>query len=601
MFRKYIWTLAIFISAVFLVGCSSDEFIMQSTTTIYNGSVNMSGNIIPALNQTYTLGNITNQWNKTFVKDLFISGSVGIGTNIPSYVLDVLKNNNSFVRAVVTNLDSGASARAGVSAVSDSGGINIMQMSQAFITVPAWTNDSVLAFSGQDLWIHGTDGDSPNIIFALNTSSSTGEKMRLTSAGNLGVGNTNPSSRLTVTTTASNIVARFEADALGGNATLRLRSTLTNSNNMHGDIVVVPTSTSADVGYIGLRVPYTASIPPLIVNNLGNVGIGTVVPGALLHINSTGTINSFNRDILISGTLSSINASRCLAFTNANINNLMASICMTTDAVGNQGELKFATATSTLTNATERMRIDNGGNVGIGTTTPSNLLTLYGATMNLSIDNTAETEFGISFRDAQDFTQRGEFIYDAGTNLVKIKNNGVSAMVVDLAGNSNIGNNALYTNYTSKNIGIGTTTPFQKLDVVGTLRLNSTNIMDLSPGGAGTFDRLDFKAGRLNLGSSFQLVPNGNNQRSKMAVSNRNDTSNFGSAYIGVDNSTAYFSLQNVGSPLNNVTTLVIGSSANLGGTNWVNITIPHLAGTGNDYMCVNANGTLYRSDLGCT
>jgi hypothetical protein len=238
-------------------------------------------------------------------------------------------------------------------------------------------------------------------------------------AGNVGVGNTNPSSRLTITSTSSNIVGRFEQDLLGGNATIRLRSTTTSGNNMHGDIIVVATSTSADVGYIGLKVPYTATIPPLIVNTDGNTGLGTI-------------------------------------------------------------------------------------------------------------------------------------------------------------------------------------NPQQKLDIVGVLRLNNTNVMDLSMGTAGTFDRLDFKAVRTNLGASFQLMPNGNNVNSKIALTNRNDSSNFGSGYIGVTNRTMVIAPQAIGSSVNNVTDLVIGSDAVLGGVNFNNITISNLAGTGNDYVCVNSAGTLYRSDSAC-
>jgi hypothetical protein len=107
-------------------------------------------------------------------------------------------------------------------------------------------------------------------------------------ANRLGVGNPTPSALLTVTSTSSNIVGRFEQDLIGGNATLRLRSTTTSGNNMHGDIVVVPTSTSADVGYIGLRVPYNAATPPFVVDTNGRVGIGTTTPGYKLEVNGSG-------------------------------------------------------------------------------------------------------------------------------------------------------------------------------------------------------------------------------------------------------------------------------------------------------------------------
>ena len=118
------------------------------------------------------------------------------------------------------------------------------------------------------------------------------------------------------------------------------------------------------------------------IDSSGNVGIGTTSPAQLLEINkgasgggsldiaqftaqdTTGT-NATNPRVILSGrnTAGSFNIGAVQGV----------------NTVANGGALVFQT-TPTSGSLTERMRIDSSGNVGIGTSSPTNLLDLYNAT-----------------------------------------------------------------------------------------------------------------------------------------------------------------------------------------------------------------------------
>lgn len=116
------------------------------------------------------------------------------------------------------------------------------------------------------------------------------------------------------------------------------------------------------------------------VDSAGNVGIGTSSPAApteivatssgaatdLLHLRNNATASSTG------GTIKFVNS------TAGNSNSGSAEITAIRTGT-NTGELTFSTSNSSAT-ITEAMRIDSDGNVGIGTTSPTDLLTLNATT-----------------------------------------------------------------------------------------------------------------------------------------------------------------------------------------------------------------------------
>jgi hypothetical protein len=126
------------------------------------------------------------------------------------------------------------------------------------------------------------------------------------------------------------------------------------------------------------------TVANVAITSAGNVGIGTTAPTAPLHVAGGGLLGT--------------NSTNPLAFTGsgstlAGIGSYNADTDMNVYAAG-AGNIKFTigvawSSAGALTNAgTERMRITDTGDVGIGTTTPGSKLDVNG---ELRIGNTVNT------------------------------------------------------------------------------------------------------------------------------------------------------------------------------------------------------------------
>lgn len=208
---------------------------------------------------------------------------------------------------------------------------------------------------------NATEGDTAG-SFVIETRVSGGnlsEKLRVTSSGNVGIGTTSPGATLEIATTgaASSVILRNTSAALNSYSEIKF-APFTGTTAASAAIRSMYYQTDASA--IEFRTTNTNAEPAtrVIIDGAGNVGIGTTSPTKKLSIGSS-TISA-------------------LGFTWNGDNQAKSGI----ETDHNSGEVRYGAFTNYFptfySNNTERMRIDNAGNVGIGTVTPTSKLTVNG-------------------------------------------------------------------------------------------------------------------------------------------------------------------------------------------------------------------------------
>jgi hypothetical protein len=301
-------------------------------------------------------------------------------------------------------------------------------------------------------------GQSTSLVFqtAVGSGSIT-EKMRIDSSGNVGIGTSSPSSILNVKSSAP--IFRLET-------TGAVTSTGTAYN-------AIRDSSGSDVftnGFLGLANCYQfgttfangfmrfltgTATEAMRIDTSGNVGVGTTSPNARLHIqdgSNGGTLQLGSTAVdLGTSTINMYGASNVINFKHRNIGTTLASITGAPANFGtdSSGYLAFDTQTAAGT-PTERMRITSSGNVGIGTSSPSQKFQIAGGSIQL--DTATSVAFG-NINTRMQGASDGSFIwYGSGTERMRIDSSG--------------------------NVGIGTTSPGAKLQVEGSVVVSGTNTIN---------------------------------------------------------------------------------------------------------------------------
>ncbi len=271
-----------------------------------------------------------------------LNGNVGIGTSSPTQALEVAGTIRSSI----------SSALSSYIATTSGGGGFFIEPDDYSAANPVW---EIKTYASEPL------------AFQMGGT----ERMRIESSGNVGIGNAAPSYLLDLYKSASTVARVRNTAATGGTP-----------STTHGEFVIESTdanmgmqflgSTSADqrilfsdTGANSGQIVYnhtsnymalsTAAAERVRIDSSGNVGIGVstvdTALGTKLHV--AGTIRT---------DTGSANANPAIVFDHDNFGDADANYIMldrTNEA------MRFNV------NASERMRIDSSGNVGIGTTSPA--------------------------------------------------------------------------------------------------------------------------------------------------------------------------------------------------------------------------------------
>jgi hypothetical protein len=286
------------------------------------------------------------------------SGNLGLGTSSPTGRLDVVYDNSLVGRFY----NSGGRGLVRVDGLTDS-------------SFQAYKNGSLVGFfqtdsGGTEIVTGTTTGAFPYSIYTNNT-----ERMRITSAGNVGIGITSPTYPLSVqtSTTANNgTTGNFYNSGAISTTTFNNRIVRLSSNGSGTDCTIQFTDSVAFNAYIGMKsgalnfAPNTGTVS-MIIGATGLVGIGTSSPSTQLDVSSSG-----NTELSITSSGSTPVLS--LISTGAAVQPIIAYKTSTGAA------LRFGTVTgAALAGYTTQMILNADGNLGIGLTSPTQKLDVNGS------------------------------------------------------------------------------------------------------------------------------------------------------------------------------------------------------------------------------
>ncbi len=279
------------------------------------------------------------------------------------------------------------------------------------------------------------------------------------------------------------------ASALAGTAAL--------SGIIQGNGASAPTAITGTANYIpkwSATAPYLTATSSIYDD--GNVGIGTTVPGAKLHINQTSTtenaliidsstqtasqslftINSYNFDYPNKDTVFEITGNGHVFA--ERFSSILSTTYYLQPAAGDYSLI--AAGAGLFGNYTTRgnsgTMLAVNGNVGIGTNNPQVGLEITDGELRLST-----TEMKLQFGDANNFIRR----ISANNNLNMASDthlrfyidndNDISGAMFQVFGNvaDTVTTSALFTVVDNGNVGIGVDAPSEKLEVNGNIKADS--------------------------------------------------------------------------------------------------------------------------------
>ena len=441
--------------------------------------------------------------NSTAVMRINSSGNVGIGTSTPDRQLQVHESTSGTSTAKFTNSTTGEDGDTGF-----------------FVGINGSEQPILYGYNNTDMII-GTNGS---------------ERMRIASDGNVGIGTTSPGAKLHIHHTSEEVL-RIDSGTTGAihffeNTTRRGILGYSNGTSI---------ATAADAGDMVLRAESgsklhlgIAGTSRLTVSG-SNIGIGTTNPVEDLHV------------------VGDIRSDRFIITDTGNVGRLTLDIDANDDTVITTGTTNGTRSLLFLTETAERMRITSSGRLGIGTTNPA--YHIHGLS--------AESGWGYSFQNATGDEDVNVYMSHGGGYGIAVDSteNTSDKYLLKLSGGTGggtgIGSVTRMIVTAAGNVGIGTTSPNQKLHLYGgniSIDNSSDVALIFAKSGASKYEwYLD------NVANNFGLYDRGNSAW-------RFNVTNSGNVGIGITNPLDKLQVQgNVAVPSGVIYNGAASNSAGLG------------------------------------
>ncbi|MBI3096811.1 MAG: hypothetical protein HYY93_00985 [Planctomycetes bacterium] len=574
-------------------------------------------------NLTLDAGGASNLTLQTGSTDRLVidgSGRVGIGTSTPTKALHVVTQSGG-----VAEFDAYGAAP-----------IIAMRHANGTIAVPTGMllNDNLGTFSmsgyattgfvgpgkaslkgiAAENWTDAAQGAHIVLSTTPIGTATSAERVRITDAGDVGIGTTTPGSKLDVVGASTASVGTFQVSSpttllTGDYSTLEALNTNTTSNNFSGLGFTTLDTLSVKYGGASIQGVFTSHAAGAISADLvfgtanastsvaermrilsnGKVGIGTTTPTSTLHVVGTsGAVVEFDTygvspivkmrrangtpgaptGILINENLGTFSMSGygATGFGNPGKASLKGIAAENWTDAAQGAHIALATTPIGSTASTERVRITAAGDVGIGTTTPGGSLTVASGRGQFTSNTVPSSGTGveIGYDGLNDWGVIDSYARGVGQKPLHLQND---AMVILDTGN----------------VGIGTNTPAQRLDVNGNANISGnlvvTGTISQTAGGGDFVKKAgDTMSGALQIDAA--LLAGGSTGVDAFAIDSDNtasDTINISTEPAGAADTIA------IGSNSDTVLIDTAGAGTTLQISNDGNVDTINLGGPGDD------------------